>query len=315
MIIAITLYSCAALMATGGAWLLREAAWPAQAPRVAIAVWQALATSVLLSVTLGSVALSVRLHLDSRDIAQLFHICVQNLRTAYATPGDAATTTIALVVLVLVSARAAWGVSTALRRAARDRRRQLQILDLVARRDPELDVLVLDHPTAAAFCLPGRNQNIVVTASALALLTRAEVHAVLAHEKAHLRGRHHLLLAVSQGLVRAFSGVPVFVWGDQQVRRLVELVADDQACRHHRKSDIANAILQLAHSSAPAAALALGAEAVALRLHRLTGRRRQLRRTTHSILCALVAATLIAPVVLAAFPAFLLAGMDYCGLT
>jgi Zn-dependent protease with chaperone function len=315
MTIAVTLFGYAALMATGGAWLLRESAWPAQAPRVAIAVWQALGGSVLLSVTLGSIALAVRLHLLSRDIAQLFHVCVQNLRTAYATPGDAITTSIALIALVIVSTRAVWGISTALRRAVRERRRQLQILALVARRDPELDVLILDHPTAAAFCLPGREQTIVITASALAVLNRDELLAVLAHERAHLRGRHDLLLAVAQGLVRAFPGVPVFVWGDQQVRRLVELVADDRASRHHRKSDIANAILRLADTSVPAAALALGAEAVQLRIHRLTGRRRPMRRSSHTVLCALVAALVISPVVLAAFPALLLAGMDYCGLS
>lgn len=314
MIIAITLFGYAALMATGGAWLLREAAWPAQAPRLAIAVWQALAASVLLSVMLGSVALSVRLHLVTTDLAELFHICVTNLRAAYATPGGATTSTIALVALVLVSTRAVWGVTTTLTHAVRQRRRQLQILDLVARRDPDLDVLVVEHPTAAAFCLPGRNRNIVVTSSALAVLGLEEVHAVLAHEKAHLRGRHHLLLAISHGLVRAFPGVPVFIWGEQQVRRLVELAADDRACRNHRRSAVANAILQLARA-APAAALAMGAEAVQLRLQRLTGRRPPMRRTMRSILCALVAAVLIAPAVVAVLPALVLAGMDYCGLT
>ncbi|MEI8410883.1 MULTISPECIES: M56 family metallopeptidase [unclassified Kribbella] len=315
MIIAITLFGYAALMATGGAWLLRESAWPAQAPRLAIAVWQALAASVLLSVMLGAVALSVRLHLVSTDLAELFHLCVTNLRAAYATPGGATTTTIALAALVLVATRAVWGVATTLRQAVRQRRRQLRILELVARRDAELDVLVLEHPTAAAFCLPGRNRNIVVTSSALAVLSREEVHAVVAHEKAHLRGRHHLLLAVSHGLVRAFPGVPVFNWGDQQVRRLVELVADDRACRNHPRSAIASAILQLADSAAPAAALALGAEAVHLRLQRLTGRRPPMRRATRSILCALVAAVLIAPAIVAALPALVLAGMDYCSLS
>jgi Zn-dependent protease with chaperone function len=228
VILAITLFGYAALMATGGAWLLRESTWPTQAPRLGIAVWHALVASVLLSVLLGSVALSVRLHFVSTDLADLFHICVQNLRTAYATPGDAVTTTVALAALVLVPTRASWGIATALRHSARERLRHLRILNLVARRDPVLDVLVLEHPTAAAFCLPGRNQTIVITSTALAVLTEDEFHAVLAHERAHLRGRHHLLLAVSNGLVRAFPGITFFGWSHQQVRRLVELAADDR---------------------------------------------------------------------------------------
>jgi beta-lactamase regulating signal transducer with metallopeptidase domain len=135
------------------------------------------------------------------------------------------------------------------------------------------------------------------------------------HERAHLRGRHHLLLAVSNGLVRAFPGIPFFGWSHQQVRRLVELAADDRTSRRHRRSDIATAILQLAHTATPASALALGAEAVQLRLERLTNRDRPVRPTTRIVLCSLVAAIMIAPIALATFPALLLAGLDYCDLS
>ncbi|GAA1604813.1 hypothetical protein GCM10009789_68480 [Kribbella sancticallisti] len=294
---------------------MRAAEWPARAPRLAIATWHALAASVLSSVLFGAAALSVRLHLVSTDLADIFHVCVTNLQAAYATPGGAATTTLALVVMVAVAARAGWGVTTILRRAARQRRRQRQILGLVACHDPEFDILVLEHPAPSAFCLPGRGHRVVVTSAALGLLSRTELAAVLAHEQAHLAGRHHLLVAISQGLARAFPGVPVFTWGHVQVRRLVELAADDRACRRHRPSSVANAILLLADAAPPAAALALGGEATELRLRRLTGRQFPLRRGMHSTLAGLVAGVLVAPAVIAAVPALIAAGMDYCGLT
>ena len=315
MIIALTLFGYAAMMATAGAWLLRESVWPARVPRLGIAAWLALCLSVLSSVMLGAAALSVRLHLVSSDIAEFFRICVTNLRAAYATPGGAATTTIALLVLGVVSVRALWATSTTVRLAARQRRRQLQILDLVARRDPELDVLVLDHPAPAAFCLAGRNRSVVVTSTALGLLSREELGAVLAHERAHLRGRHHLIVALSHGLVRAFPGVPLFAWGHEQVRRLVELAADDHACRNHRRSCVASAILLMAGTVPPAAALALGSEATQLRLERLIERQTPLRRGAHTTFGVTVAAVLIAPVLVAALPAVIAAGMDYCGLS
>ncbi|MFI7065159.1 M56 family metallopeptidase [Kribbella sp. NPDC050124] len=314
MIIGLTLVGSAALMATAGAWLLRRSTWPTQAPRLAIVAWHSMGASVLLSFALGSVALAVRLHPERTDLAELFHTCVTNLHAAYATPSGATSTTLALAALVLVAIRTAWGVGTALGQGIRQWRHHLQILNLVARRDAQLDILVLEHPTAAAFCVPGRGQNIVLTNTALGLLSRDELNAVVAHERAHLRGRHHLLVALSRGLSRAFPRVPVFTWGDEHVRQLVELAADDRASRHHRRSAIASAILQLADDAVPAATLGLGSEAVQLRLERLTDRRAAMRRTRRAALCLLVAAVFVAPAIVAAVPALVLAGMDYCGL-
>ena len=45
--------------------------------------------------------------------------------------------------------------------------------------------------------------------------------AVLAHEQAHLRGRHHLVLAAGRILRRAFPWVPAFRWAYEEVTRLV----------------------------------------------------------------------------------------------
>ena len=72
--------------------------------------------------------------------------------------------------------------------------------------------VVLDAPQRAAYCVPGRPAAIVLTSGALAVLDRAQLGAVLAHERAHLTGRHHLLITLSRGLAASFreSSRPAF---------------------------------------------------------------------------------------------------------
>ncbi|WP_033254415.1 M56 family metallopeptidase, partial [Kitasatospora phosalacinea] len=61
---------------------------------------------------------------------------------------------------------------------------------------PALTVLTDDR--ADAYALPGRPPRIVATTGMLAALTGPERAALLAHERAHLTGRHHLLLAAAE---------------------------------------------------------------------------------------------------------------------
>ncbi|MYV98568.1 M48 family metalloprotease, partial [Streptomyces sp. SID3343] len=73
------------------------------------------------------------------------------------------------------------------------RRRALAALRAQIAGDTELAVVPTGPPTA--FALPGRRPRIVVSASMLARLDADERRALLAHERAHLTGRHdHVLL-------------------------------------------------------------------------------------------------------------------------
>lgn len=56
------------------------------------------------------------------------------------------------------------------------------------------DLTVLQDPGPDAYALPGRPGRIVVTSGMLRALGPAEREALLAHERAHLAGRHHLFL-------------------------------------------------------------------------------------------------------------------------
>ncbi len=96
------------------------------------------------------------------------------------------------------------------------------------RPEPSLGAAILDSDRPAAFCLPGRRRSVVVTTAALAALSGDELAAVLAHERAHLRGRHHLAAGAARTLDRAFHGVPLSSQGRAEIERLMARVGVDE---------------------------------------------------------------------------------------
>lgn len=118
-------------------------------------------------------------------------------------------------------------------------------------------VWLLEHPEPAAYCMPGRGFGIVVTRGALDRLTGPELRAVLAHERAHLSGRHHLLVTWTRLLDTAFPGVPLLRAAAREVPELVEWAADDRAARETGPHALAHAlgILAASQTSGPEPAL------------------------------------------------------------
>ncbi|MFI6048194.1 M48 family metalloprotease [Nocardia sp. NPDC051321] len=58
----------------------------------------------------------------------------------------------------------------------------------------------MDAPEPAAYCVAGRPHTIIVTTAALGALDAAQLDAVIAHEHAHLAGRHPQLLTLIRAL-------------------------------------------------------------------------------------------------------------------
>lgn len=117
------------------------------------------------------------------------------------------------------------------------------------RRTLHLDrVWLLERPEPAAYCVPGRGVGIVVTRGALDRLTGPELRAVLAHERAHLSGRHHLLVTWTRLLDTAFPGVPLLRAATREVPELVEWAADDRAAREIGPHALAHALGIMASS-------------------------------------------------------------------
>jgi Zn-dependent protease with chaperone function len=310
--VALALFGYALLLGTVGAHALARAEWVHRAPRLGIALWQALSGSVILAVALGGTALMIPTIELGQRLADLLQACGAAIRAQYATPGGAAVSAVGASVVAGTLGRAVYCLARELILASRHRRRHRDGLALIGRPAPKLGFLIVDHGTAAAYCLPGRRRQIVLTSAALAALDADQLDAVLAHERAHLRGRHHLVLAGAQGLQRAFPVLPCFRLAPLALARLVEMLADDEAVRRHPRLTIATALVALADSTAPAATLPAGGPTAAARVHRLAAPARPLGPVCTTLATLLLATAVIAPVALAVAPALAAVGANYC---
>lgn len=248
-----------AVAAAGAAPLLRRGKWAERSPKVGIVVWQSLSVTVIASVVLAGVMLAVPAMPFTMTLADFLRACVTVLREQYSTPGGAVVTTAGALVAVAVTARTGYCLFSEFTSARRARRSQLRSLALLGRRDPSGRFLVVDHHTAAAYCLPGRNNEIVLTSAALGALDEDQRTAVIAHENAHLRARHHIIVAVAKAIHRAFPRVPAFSIAHSELTRLIEMDADDRAARSNARLTVATAMVRLAEAGpTPSAALGAG---------------------------------------------------------
>ncbi|WFR74658.1 M48 family metalloprotease [Prescottella defluvii] len=117
----------------------------------------------------------------------------------------AALVTAAVVALALTGVRLARNLSAS-RRSTHGHARAAR---LVGRPIAGHDAVVLDAPQRAAYCVAGRPNAIVVTSAALDALDDGQLGAVLAHERAHLTGRHPQVLAVVRALADSVPTIDV----------------------------------------------------------------------------------------------------------
>lgn len=88
-------------------------------------------------------------------------------------------------------------------------------------------VLILDDDAPDAFAVPGRRDGaVVITSGLLKSLTTAEQAAVFRHERAHLRGRHHLFV---QSVELAARLNPILLPWCSAIRYAAEREADEYA--------------------------------------------------------------------------------------
>jgi Zn-dependent protease with chaperone function len=149
---------------------------------------------------------------------------------------------------------------------------------------------VLDATRPAVYCVPGRPPTIVLTTGALAILDPPQLAAVLAHERAHLASRHHVLLAVTRTLAAVAPVVPLFARGTGEVARLAEMRADDVAARRGGRGTLLAALLAMgsgvAATQVPAPWLAATGGVVAARARRLADPPAHTRRVCHGLALA-----------------------------
>lgn len=243
-------------------------------PFAAMVLWQAVALAAVLS-ALGAGLSLVTTWAWGKPLGPL----------ALAGAGLALAVTLVVIARLLLSGHVVGRSLRTLRRQHREK------LDLVSSRPGRGRVVVLDHDVPVAYCLPGMARpRVVLSAATFEQLDEAQLNAVFAHERAHLAQRHDLVLEAFTVLHRAF---PRWVSSDaalQEVRLLVEVLADRAALKVGRAQDLGHALLAMAQSRTPAGALGAAGIDLVERV-RLLGDRR--RRPVQVVLLLAVAWALI----------------------
>ena len=276
--------------------------WSGRSPRLALAGWLAASAGVLVSVVLAGLTLLVPAAAVSEGLAAILDACAATIAGVYRSPGQLAAVVTGVTLSGGTVLRLGWVAARSGLSTRRERRRLQAAIGAGTRPEPSLDAVILDSDQPGAFCLPGRRHTVVVTSAALSALSADELAGVLAHERAHLRGRHHLAVAAIRVLDRAVPGVPLFSRGRAEIERLVELLADDAAARRVDRVEVASALVTLAGMRAPATALPAAQGAGAVRVSRLLRPADPVGPLSRLAAAAAAVAVVAGPVALAAWP-------------
>jgi Zn-dependent protease with chaperone function len=215
----------AALLAWPVPALLARARWPRRDPLVALVCWQAIGLAGGLSM-IGALLV--------HGLAPWGHSlpeAVGSVVTAHpATDPVRGDHWVALTLAGVLASELLGVLLLSWVRTARSRRRHRELLELVVRPSAELpDTRLLEHPAPVAFCIPGARPLLVLSSGMVAELDGDQLAAVVAHERAHLREHHHLLLLPFVAWEAALPVLPAAGRAHAAVRELVEMRADDVA--------------------------------------------------------------------------------------
>ena len=293
--------------------------WPRRSPATAILLWQALGLAGGLAAVGALLAIGVSGPGAQAGVLGGLTVLVPRLASGELLAPHQPMLLTAARLIALTAGFAlftvlCWMLVMAFANAVGARRRQRELLALLAHGDPKVPgALVIDYPAAAAYCLPGIRSQLVVSAGTLALLAPAELTAVLAHERAHLRARHDLVLIPFTSLRRVFPRSRVIAQAYRTVALLVEMMADDHALRVRGllARELATALLRFGMSGsdcAPAGALAVAEGELTARVSRILTPQPPLPRAAQAAVVLAAVALVAIPLLLLVIPSLRLPG-------
>ncbi|MDX5961867.1 M56 family metallopeptidase [Rhodococcus opacus] len=317
MSVAMCLLPYSVVVAVLGSPLLVRSTHGGIAPRLGVATWVAALASVVLSWAAAAVFLLLELvRTWNQPGWSVINSCFSGLRDLVSGRAGVAIQ-VGLLVLAVLAVLAVmvvvWRLGCRVLRMRSHTHGHAQRARIIGRRVAGLDALIVEAPERAAYCVAGRPHAIVVTSAAMDALDGPQLEAVLAHERAHLTGRHHQLLAVLRGLAASLPRMALFTIGAVEVARLLEMCADDDAVRAHGPRSLLEGLIALSGAGPiPGGALAATSIAVLDRAGRLASppRPAELARM-RTFMTAIIVLMAVGPVVTAMMAS---TGMVMCGL-
>jgi Zn-dependent protease with chaperone function len=259
-------------------WLSRSS-WVTRAPRAAVGLWQAIGASAMIAgIGAGLCLAAERYHRGFvSGIAALDEgVTDGHPLSGLGVPDALGLTLAADLGIVLLSLLLFVTVRTAMARA---RHRQLLTL-LSTKRSAPSGTVMLDHPSAVAYCLPGLRPRIVISAGTVHLLDRHELAAVIEHERGHANEHHGLVMLPLAGFSDLFRWVPYARLAPQAVAGLLEMAADDYAAREHSPNALVSALVAMSTAGpTPTCAFSLSTVGVPDRVERLLSAHRASKQT------------------------------------
>jgi hypothetical protein len=214
--------------------------------------------------------------------------CLAAISTGAVPGGREALAALGVATATGALARLAWVTRTRVR-ARQERAPHLEQLRLLAGQSPPDQPLWIRDDRPVAMSVGGRRGVIIMSDTLRRQLTPAAVAATLEHERAHLRGRHHLLMAIAQTLASAFPVCPLLRHAPSAIEDLVELAADARAARRCGPTAVREALCRLTGQAAPAMGLAMASRLVHVRLARLSAGPASGKRLSRAAGCAAAA--------------------------
>ena len=303
MTLSLVLLALSAAVATTGQRALVGRQWVPDAPGSAILAWLLLlATGVVAAVGAGLMAI-VPLVRHLGGVREFLHRC-----PAFVVALRAHTMFFFLagVGAALVGILTGW-LFVAIRRhvGVLNEDGQRHRLALVADGQGQRPIAIVPADRCAAWSVPAGHGYVVITTAAAHNLARRELEAVVRHEWAHLRGRHHLILTVLRAL-RGALPCPVTRAAAAEVAVLLEMRADDRAVAACGRADLRAALLRMVSIPQTPAALAITGGSTSRRLRRLAQPRREARwRPAAAVFAGLALSVVVVAVVGSAVTAVL----------
>ncbi|MFV8176609.1 MULTISPECIES: M56 family metallopeptidase [Mycobacteriaceae] len=203
--------------------------------------------------------------------AQLLHLCGLTSPARGLGKWDVIAATFSGGALVVAVACGGWRWAGTVRQRRRLHDRHVQLSWLLTGRRPHRSAtLWLPVGEPLAYSLSGRPALVVMSMGLRHCLDPAAVEAVQAHERAHVRRRHHLLTGMAHAAAAGLGWLPLMRQSPALVATLVELDADACVARVHGRHGLRRALQTLQASPAPAEALGMGALSTDVRMARLS---------------------------------------------